>query len=130
MDISKPPRIWPTYYGICLYVHGGVRAASSSLLLELALAMTSKKCIPQILGLIFTKSSTIFLGKRWREYPIRFSAIQSFLWNTNSIREAVISIITPLDLGSCINLASSSSVGVNFDRAGEGRKGSVVDIND
>ena len=36
MDISKLPRIWPTYYGICLYVRGGAHFGISNLLLELA----------------------------------------------------------------------------------------------
>ena len=59
--------------------------------------MISNKCIPQILVLFLTKSGTIFLGKRWLGLPIRSSAIQRLLWNTNSIREAVISITTPSD---------------------------------
>lgn len=36
MDISKLPRIWLTYYGISLYLRGGVPVGISSLLLELA----------------------------------------------------------------------------------------------
>ena len=60
MDICKLPRIWPTYYGICLGrdVHLGM----SNPLLEGASAMILSKCMPQIPVLFLANSGTILLG--------------------------------------------------------------------
>ena len=56
--------------------------------------------------IVFHQKWNHFSWQRWLGSPIRSSAMRRLLWNTNSIREAVISITTPSELGSSINLAT------------------------